>query len=234
MSRIPADPDFEPRVADWLEADPDLAPREVLATVLAAFPSIPQRRASRVPRRLPNMTLALRAAAAILVVAVIGGGALLFLRGSPNGGGVGAPPATASPSPSPSPMSVVAFTAAHNSICSDAAAALNPVKDRFVGVFDASLTEAQRTDWAAALGEFSTGYTSMIGKLTALRPPPELAADHQGDLDDLRAIVPLVDDTAAKLRAGDLVGAQMYDGLTSPYGQRVFDREQRHGFEHCP
>ena len=47
----PTDPDFEPRVADWLEADPDHAPAPVLSTVLAAFPSIPQRRASRVPWR---------------------------------------------------------------------------------------------------------------------------------------------------------------------------------------
>ena len=39
------DPAFDPRIADWLEADPDRAPREVLDTVLAALPSIPQRRA---------------------------------------------------------------------------------------------------------------------------------------------------------------------------------------------
>ena len=41
MSRYPIDPDFEPRIADWLEADPDIAPAPVLSTVLAAFPSIP-------------------------------------------------------------------------------------------------------------------------------------------------------------------------------------------------
>ena len=56
MSRYPTDPDFEPRVADWLEADPDLAPAPVLSTVLAAFPSIPQRRASRVPWRFQSMS----------------------------------------------------------------------------------------------------------------------------------------------------------------------------------
>ena len=55
MSRTFMDPDFEPRVADWLEADPDLAPPEVLATVRAAFPSIPQRRASRLPWRFQTM-----------------------------------------------------------------------------------------------------------------------------------------------------------------------------------
>ena len=69
MSRIPIDPDFEPRVADWLEDDPNLAPVVVLNTVLAAFPSIPQRRASRVPWRFPPMnTLANLAVAAVAVI----------------------------------------------------------------------------------------------------------------------------------------------------------------------
>lgn len=70
MSRYSIDPDFEPRVADWLEADPDLAPAPVLSTVLAAFPSIPQRRASRVPWRFQTMNrFALFGAAAALIVA---------------------------------------------------------------------------------------------------------------------------------------------------------------------
>ena len=69
MSRYPMDPDFEPRIADWLEADPDLAPAPVLSTVLAAFPSIPQRRASRVPWRFQTMNrFALFGAAAAIVV----------------------------------------------------------------------------------------------------------------------------------------------------------------------
>ena len=40
-------PDFDQRIADWLEEDPDQAPREAMATVFAAYPSIPQRRAWR-------------------------------------------------------------------------------------------------------------------------------------------------------------------------------------------
>ena len=79
MSRTYFDPDFEPRVADWLEADPDLAPAPVLSTVLAAFPSIPQRRVSRVPWRFQTMNrFALFGAAAAIVVAVgLGGLALV-------------------------------------------------------------------------------------------------------------------------------------------------------------
>jgi Tol biopolymer transport system component len=38
------DASVDRRVADWLEDDPDTAPDAVLDTVLAAFPSIPQRR----------------------------------------------------------------------------------------------------------------------------------------------------------------------------------------------
>ena len=84
MSRYPADPDFEPRVADWLEADPDIAPAPVLSTVLAAFPSIPQRRASRVPWRFPPMsTFAKLAVAAVAVIAV---GTVGIIALQPSGG----------------------------------------------------------------------------------------------------------------------------------------------------
>ena len=43
MSR-PPDPGFDVRIADWLEADPDLAPPDLMRTVESALPSIPQRR----------------------------------------------------------------------------------------------------------------------------------------------------------------------------------------------
>jgi hypothetical protein len=47
MTRL-TDPVFDQRIADWLEGDPLDAPSQVLDTVLAALPSIPRRRASRV------------------------------------------------------------------------------------------------------------------------------------------------------------------------------------------
>ncbi len=100
MNRTPS-PDFEPRVADWLEDDPDHAPAAVLATVVAAFPSIPQRRASRVPWRYPPMSrfALIGAAAATIVVVGIGG---VMLASRPSGPDVGAGPIV-SPAPSPSP-----------------------------------------------------------------------------------------------------------------------------------
>ncbi len=60
---IEPDPGFDPRIADWLEADPVDAPGQVLETVLAAYPidpsaasyspaaEVPDHESIRVPRR---------------------------------------------------------------------------------------------------------------------------------------------------------------------------------------
>ena len=98
------EPLFEPRIADWLEDDPYTAPDQALDVVLAAFPSIKQRRAWRVPWRVPGMTTPLRlglTAAAAVAVAI--GGIYVLNRGSsgPNVGGQPAPTLSAAPSTSP-------------------------------------------------------------------------------------------------------------------------------------
>jgi hypothetical protein len=115
------EPLFEPRIADWLEDDPHAAPDQALDIVLAAFPSIKQRRASRVPWRFLDMPGSLKlAAAAVAVILAIGGAAWILGRGS--GSGVGGPnlatpsatsPATPLPSLSiaPSPTATSANTA---------------------------------------------------------------------------------------------------------------------------
>jgi photosystem II stability/assembly factor-like uncharacterized protein len=67
------DPLFDQRIADWLNEDPQRAPGSLLGTVLAAIPSTPQRRASRVSWGSGRgRGLTLLAAAALLLV----GGAL--------------------------------------------------------------------------------------------------------------------------------------------------------------
>ena len=102
MNRI-ADPGFDQRVADWLEDDPDNAPPIVLGTVLAAFPSIPQRRGRFAPWRFLPMNTFSRAAAAVLVAALALGGAVYLLgRTTPS---VGGPTATPEVSPSPATAS---------------------------------------------------------------------------------------------------------------------------------
>lgn len=74
--------DFDQRIADWLEEDPQQAPRAALDTVLAAYPSIPQRPAWRAPWRTITVTTPMRlAAAAILGVLALGGAIYLGAGG---------------------------------------------------------------------------------------------------------------------------------------------------------
>jgi dipeptidyl aminopeptidase/acylaminoacyl peptidase len=89
-------PGFDQRIADWLEDDPDDAPDIVLTTVLAAFPSIPQRRATRVPWRFQTMSLSARLVAAAIALAVVAvGGAIVLRPGGPSN--VAATPSALSP-----------------------------------------------------------------------------------------------------------------------------------------
>ena len=86
---------FDPRIADWLEDDPNNAPDQALGIVLAALPSIKQRHASRLPWRftMPMLPKLAIGAAAIVVVVLAGA----YLLGPPASG-----PAAGGPTPSPS------------------------------------------------------------------------------------------------------------------------------------
>ena len=81
----PFEPGFDQRIADWLEDDPSRAPRQVLDTVLAAYPSIPQRRASRAPWRYIRMDrlAGLGVAAVAAIVAIVLGAAILAKPSEP-------------------------------------------------------------------------------------------------------------------------------------------------------
>jgi N-acetylneuraminic acid mutarotase len=116
----PTDPLFDQRIADWLEDDPRHAPGQVLDTVLAALPSIPQRREMRMPWGFRGTPMLARlAAAAVIGALAVGGTFYVIHRGQPAvlGGpsptpglsaGTGEP---ASPSAVPSPSVVPARAA---------------------------------------------------------------------------------------------------------------------------
>ena len=96
-------PEFDQRIADWLEDDPNLAPGQVTATVLAALPSIRQRRRGWFldSGRTFEMPNSMRLAAALAIVAVVGLTAVTLLNRAPGQGGPG-PGVSPTPSPPPS------------------------------------------------------------------------------------------------------------------------------------
>jgi hypothetical protein len=96
-------PMFDQRVADWLGNDPDVAPSQVLDTIVAALPSIPQRRAAAPWQRLgfglmPRLGMAatLLASLVLLVLITLLGIAII---GSPR----------PTPTPAPTPGTTPAF-----------------------------------------------------------------------------------------------------------------------------
>ena len=100
MNRRDLSSEFDPRIADWLESDPDNAPAAVLDTVLAAFPSIPQRHASRVPWRFSAMNRFAQLGTVAAIAIVLVGAVVLVLRPAGNVGS--APPSASTSAPASS------------------------------------------------------------------------------------------------------------------------------------
>jgi len=65
---------FDDRIADWLEDDPAHAPAQLLETVLAAVPSVPQGRAGQAwrPAALPRWWQLAAAATVVVVLGLLG------------------------------------------------------------------------------------------------------------------------------------------------------------------
>jgi hypothetical protein len=98
---------FDARIADWLEDDPLAAPDQALDVVLAAFPSIKQRRAWRVPWRFPEMSSLSKLVAALATVVIVAVGGVYLLAPRPSTPGGPAP----TPSPSPAPTATPSLSA---------------------------------------------------------------------------------------------------------------------------
>lgn len=98
------DPEFDPRIASWLESDPTRAPSAVLAAVLAAVPSVAQRGAILRLPRLRWSAIALRplvGIAAVVAIAVLGS---IAARGFGPVGQSSFVPASGSPDASAAPI----------------------------------------------------------------------------------------------------------------------------------
>jgi hypothetical protein len=74
---------YEERLLDWLEDGPAIAPGQVLDTVAASIPDIPQRHASRVPWRFTTMPMYAKVLLAAAVGTAVVAGALLLSNPSP-------------------------------------------------------------------------------------------------------------------------------------------------------
>jgi uncharacterized protein DUF4232 len=146
---------FEDRLDDWMEDGPTRAPDQLLDTVFAAVPSIPQRRGAwRVPWRVSPMLGFARAVAGIAIAIALGSAALLFLVFRPSGGDVGSqasssPLVIAAATPSASPS---ASPTASPSLVPTPAPTPKPTAVPTPGPCDPATVAARITLWEGAAG----------------------------------------------------------------------------------
>ena len=225
---------FDRTARTWLEDGPTRAPDRPVAAALTEITTTSQERDLRVPWRFTHMPMLLRVAVAAIAIAVIGGGALFLLR-DPGLPGVGVQP-TVSPSPSPSAtaMTVEAYVAARNAICDQAVSDTDPLRPRFLGVFDGSLSDSQRADWVAALEAFIARGAVTIEELDRLEPPAALA---EGDAEIVQAYRDQLENVQAVLdglRDGRDADAYAADMASEPVNDRITRWERQHVLHHCP
>jgi hypothetical protein len=238
MSRTP-DPGFDPRIADWLEADPNLAPPDVMRTVESAIPSIPQRRALRLPWRTLPVNRPILIFASLALLTVLGVGAVA----------VGSRPSTTTPTPAPVPtapaaveaspdappaVTGAAYATARDAVCRSASAAAEPIKARLGPLYEPDSTEAQRSDAIAAVRSYADLADGIIADLAALEVPPELVAEDAASVAQYRDILILIRASLALHDKGRTAEAIAVDLATDGIGAQITRFEQRHGLWPCP
>jgi hypothetical protein len=194
---------FDDRLHDWFEEGPTDAPGEVLDTVLAAVPSIPQRRAAwRVSRWISPMSGFARALAGVAIA--VGLGTALFFVLRPTPGGVGS---EASPSPAVvAPPTAIESQAAIASTPAPAATAVEPC-----GLAN---LEARITLWEGAAGHriadvelTNTGFSACVVEAKAR---PQLVDGNRSILIDGAA--PAGSDPFLTMAPGGVLKTLVQDG----------------------
>ena len=199
-------PPFEDQLDDWIEAGPTDAPRQVLDTVLAAFPSIPQRRGiARIPWRYSPMSSIARLVAVLAIAIGLGTVAVLVALG-PKSTGVGSPP-------SPSPAAVVASPSATPAASPSATPAATPAPPAIAPCDPAKLA-ARITLWEGAAGHRIanvevTNPSSITCTLQAVERP-QLVDGHGSVL--INGAAPASGDPILTVAPGEVLKTLVQDG----------------------
>ena len=235
MSRHP-DPGLDPRIADWLEADPDHAPPDVMRTVESAIPSIPQRRALRLPWRTLPVNRPILSFATLALLTVVGVGAVAVgSRPSTTTPVQPAPtaPALANDSPSPT-MSLNPYRAARNEICDAAIAEKGPLAARYGLLYDGGATAAQQADGVAALEALTSLNDRVTADLMALPVPDDIRNDHVANVTQYRDVTTLIRHSLSLRSQGKLVEAAAVDESTNLIADQIAEFEANYNLRPCP
>jgi hypothetical protein len=222
-----ADQGFDRRIADWLEADPNDAPDDLVRMVVGAIPSIPQRRALRLPWRFPTVHRFALLAATVGLLALGAIGVLTVGSRTPAPPIASAPPAATtapptdaavSPSPAATPLAplggvilVEHFGNAPDG--SEASADVNPDRRRLYLADPNDMTPAGMTELLP--GQPATG------KLSAdVSPDGTRVVFHDWAVES-RLYVANLDGTGYRPLTPDNARAAYWDPAFDPGGTRI-------------
>ena len=230
--------DVERLIAGWLVEEAVAgAPVRVLDSIRLSIDRVPQRRFIAAGRHSVSLSMTrLAAIAAVFIAALLGAGAFGRLTAP-----VAAPNPSSNPGPtSPAPgqsaagVSLDSYRVARNEICARYRAQLDPLKPSFAHLYDAGLTDDERSVFANVLLGYANGSEQMESELATLQAPPEIAAQHAEMVANLKEVNRLIRDVLAKIANKDLEGARASDLATDPYSRATETFERDNDLQPCP
>ena len=225
--------DVERLIATWLvEEAPGHAPDRILGAAADRIDQTNQRRFLAAWRE--PVTISTRALAAAVIAIVAVGAAIFFFRPTPPNVGSASPTPAPPGSPSPVAPTVAEFKMARDAICTAAAAQLDPLKERFVGVYEPSITATERADAIAALEQFAQGYEVMITDLEGLTAPAHLVVGQVTNVTQFRSMLISIEAIIQYLREGDDDAARGVDETTDALNVEILGWEAEYNFQSCP
>ena len=171
--------------------------------------------------------------AAALVIAVVGG-AWIGRVTAP--GGVGGPVTTPSPTASTAPagVSLEAYRAAHDTICTTYAAQIDPFKAKLKRLYDPTLPAADRAIEVDALTNIVTLTEAMTADLGRLEVPASIAVDHAIYVSNYQHVTALIRQEFPLIAQGDYATAEALDLATNPPSRAIEAFERVNGLTNCP
>jgi hypothetical protein len=194
----------------WLEEGPTRAPDRPVEAALSRIQVTRQER-DMLPRRITQMPMFAKLAAAAVVLVGIGGGAILALNDSlPSVGASPSPVGPASASPQASVADPIGeYRSLRNAVCVKATEAVSAVD--LGGLYDTTLSAPERAAVNAEHVKYTDAVEAAAAELAAIDPPAALAAEHWKDVareESIAALHGLFDERVA---AGDIAGGAALD-----------------------
>jgi hypothetical protein len=225
--------DVERLIGTWLvEESPGRAPDRILSNAARTIDRTNQRRFLAAWREPVSIGLrGFAAMAAVLILALIG--AAWIGRSTASVGTEPSLAPTYSPSATVAGVTLAQYKAARDAICTPAinqVIALNTAAESF----HPDTSPGDAGPLADNIEQVIAVASAATNALAGLTPPPTLVTEHAVDVARHRDGLAIIGEVVARLRAGDIAGANAIDAATARISGQQEAFEQKYGLAGCP